>query len=242
MKRCLSCFLLCALAIPANASDTESWQWAVTPYVWLPQTSVDLSLQDTGLGGGTVGFKDLLDQLDVGFMIGVEGVRNHWGFFSDLTYVEISDSEQRPVFLVRTETEATMLDFGLSYWPGGAGSDLALLAGVRYNGFDNRFTFRLGDTVVADVRDDDAYYDALVGLRYRYDFAGPWELLTRVDASFGDSEGTWMARATFGRTVGQSGRNRLLLGYQYQRADFQMGDLETSFTYHGPTAGFSFRF
>lgn len=242
MSKRLVCLVLTLLATPALATESDAFEWSISPYLWAPTSRLDLSLEDEALGGGKLSFGDLLDKLDAAFMITAEGGRNHWSVFADLAYAEISDSEQRPVFRVDTTTEAVMLDLGLAYWPGGIHSPLSLIAGLRYHDFDNRFRFRLGDTPVTEVRDQDDYYDALLGIRYRFELGQRWDLMTRADASFGQSDGTWMLRATLGRTVGRSQRNRILFGYQYRRADFSSGDLEMEFTYHGPTAGFSFRF
>ena len=46
----------------------------------------------------------------------------------------------------------------------------------------------------------------------------------------------------FGRTVGKHESNRILFGYQYKVAEFKSGDLRSDFSYHGPIAGFNFRF
>ncbi|MEJ2522132.1 MAG: hypothetical protein P8080_04525 [Gammaproteobacteria bacterium] len=241
MNRLVVIIICCTMATSALA-DSGDFEWSISPYLWAPQTRLDLSLEDEALGGGELSFGDLVDKIDAAFMITAEGGRNHWSVFADLAWVELSDSEQRPVFRVDTTTEAVMLDAGVAYWPGGIGAPLSFIGGLRYHDFDNRFRFRLGDTPVSEVTDSQTYYDALIGIRYRFDLGHRWDLMTRADASFGDSDGTWMLRATFGRTVGKSERNRILFGYQYRRADFSSGDLEMEFTYHGPTAGFEFRF
>jgi hypothetical protein len=69
-----------------------------------------------------------------------------------------------------------------------------------------------------------------------------WQLLTHADASFGDSEGTWLVRANFAYLLGQRRQDRLLFGYQYKQAEFRDGDLNLHFTYFGPMLGFDFRF
>ena len=229
-------------ALPAFAQEANEFQWSVSPYIWASQTKVDLTFRDEALGGDEVSFSDLLDQLDSGFMVHFEGGKGNWSIFADLTYLETSDAEQRPVFYVESNTETTVLDAALAYWPGGAGSSFSLIAGMRYSGFGNRYRFFLGDGEVGRVRDDNDYYDALLGLRYRFDLGHRWDLLTRADVSFGQSEGTWMVQAVFGRTVGKRNLNRILLGYQYKVAEFKSGDLVSDFSYHGPLAGFNFRF
>ena len=49
------------------------------------------------------------------------------------------------------------------------------------------------DRATAFIED---YFDALLGVRYRFDLSERWGLLTRGDLSFGDSEGTWNAKTT----------------------------------------------
>ena len=115
---------------------------------------------------------------------------------------------------------------------------------MRFSGLDDRYTFRLiaDDAIVGERRSDKDYYDALVGLRYRFDLSERWSLLTRADTSFGDSEGTVLLQANLAWTVGKRQQNRIFFGYQYKTAEFRDDDLRLDFDYQGPTAGFNFRF
>jgi hypothetical protein len=203
---------------------------------------VDLTFRDQSVGGDTVSFKDLLDQVDAALMVHFEGGRGNWSLFADLTYLETSAAEQRPVFFIDSKAETTVLDTGVAWWPAGVGTELSVIAGLRYSGFDNRYRFFLGDEPVSERRDNDDYYDALLGVRYALDLGERWQLLTHGDYSFGQSEGTWLVRATFARTVGKREMNRILFGYQYKEAEFESGDLTSDFSYHGPLAAFNFRF
>jgi hypothetical protein len=234
--------VLLALATPVAAQESNDFQWSIAPYLWASQTKVDLSLRGEAIGGDTISFGDLLDQIDSAFMVAVEGGKGHWSGFADLTVLETSDTEQRPVFLVDTRADTTVLDAGVAWWPEGVDSNLSMIVGVRYTGFDNRYRFSRNGEPVTEVRDTDDYYDALLGLRFKFEVGERWDLHTRADVSFGDSEGTWMARAVLARTVGKREMNRILLGYQYKEADFESGNVGSDFTYHGPLAGFDFRF
>jgi len=230
-------------APPAEAQDRDpGFTWSITPYLWASRTTLDLTFRDESLGGDTISFGDLLDDLDASFMVNVEGGRGHWSGFADLTWIETSAVEQRPMFLVDSNAETTVLDAGVAWWPGGVGSALSVLGGVRYHAFDNRYRFLLDGDEAGQVRDDTDYLDALLGLRYIVDFNERWSLVTRGDVSFGDSEGTWQLRASVTRTVGKRGLNQLVFGYQFKEAEFVDGDLRTEYAWHGPTAGFSFRF
>ena len=228
----------------AAAQESDAVKWSITPYIWAPTTTIDLTVRDTNIGSGDVSFNDLLDTLDAAFMVQVEGGKGKWSGFSDLTYLKTSDTNQRTVFTIAVDSEQIYLDAAAAYWPGGVGSPLSLFGGVRFSGFDETYRISLtsNGNPVGETPSGEDYYDALLGVRYRFDFSERWQLLTHGDFSFGDSEGTYLLRADFGYVVGKRQQNRILFGYQYKSAEYREGDLIKDFTMHGPMAGFDFRF
>jgi len=236
----LFCVALCTT--PVLAQDTDQLQWSITPYLWASETKVDLAFRDGISGGDTISFNDLLDTLDTAVMVHFESGRGHWSAFADLTYLETSDTRDRPVLAVDVDSEITVLDAAMAWWPGGVGSSLSVIGGMRYSGFDDRYRLSLEDNPVTTLRNKTDYYDALLGVRYRFDLGERWALLTHADFSLGDSEGTWLIRANLAWTVGSRRMNRVLLGYQYKEAEFKSGDVRVDYRYHGPMAGFNFRF
>jgi hypothetical protein len=233
-----------ASASVAYGEEADGFGWSITPYLWATETSVDLTLRDANIGAGELSFRDLLDVLDAAFMIHVEGGRGNWTAFGDLTYLKTSDSTERTALVVDTNSKQLFLDGAVAWWPRGVGSNFSLYGGVRVSGFDDRYTFRLiaNDALVSERRSEKDYYDALIGLRYRFDFSDRWSLLTRADTSFGDSEGTVLLQANLAWTVGKRQQNRILFGYQVKTAEFRDDDLRLDFDYQGPMAGFNFRF
>jgi len=245
-RTCLCCILLLLVfggLSPAAAQypQDQAFGWSVTPYIWATDTKLDLAYRGEDIGGAEISFDDLLDVLDTAFMIHVEGGKGHWSMFGDLTYLETSDTEQRRLFTVDTDSEQVFLDAGVGYWPSGAGSNLSLIGGLRYTSFDDRYTFRVDDEELGRLRTSNDYYDALLGVRYRWDMSERWALLTHADFSFGDSGGTYLLRANFAVTVGARRQNRILFGYQYMVAEFEDGDVSLDYRYQGPMAGFNFR-
>ena len=228
----------------ATAQESDSFGWSITPYVWAPTTKIDLTVRDNNIGAGEIPFDDLLDTLDAAFMVQVEGGRGNWSAFGDLTYLKTSDTTERTVLTIDIDSTQIYLDAAAAYWPGGVGSPLSIFGGLRYSGFDETYGFSLTNSgnAVGVVPSGDDYYDALLGVRYRFNFSDRWQLLTHGDFSFGDSEGTYLVRANFGYVVGKRQQNRILFGYQYKSAEYRDGDLIKDFTMHGPMAGFDFRF
>jgi hypothetical protein len=227
----------------ALAQEGHAIAWSITPYMWASDTSLDLTLQDTEITGGVeIPFSDLLDVLDTAFQVHIEGGQGNWSGFVDFTYIETSDTVERPLVNIATRNKQTFIDAAVAYWPQGTGSHLNFFGGLRYTGFDDRYDFVLDADPVVTRRSTEDYFDALLGVRYRFDLSERWGLLTRGDLSFGDSEGTWLVQGLFAYTVGQRRQNRILFGYQYKKAEFQDGGLNSDFSFAGPIAGFNFRF
>lgn len=237
---CLVWLSTLLMSWPAAAQDAS--HWSITPYLWATDTSVDLNLGGMPIGGGEVSFDDLLDTLDSAFMLHAEYGQGRWSAFGDLTYLETSDSEQRPLLFVESDSEQAFFDAAAGYWPSGIGQGLNLFGGIRYASFNDRYRFSAGDQPVAERRSDADYLDALVGARYIARLSERWELMLRTDTSFGDTEGTWLVRAQFAFVVGKRRQNRLVFGYEFKKAEYRNGDLNLDYSYQGPTAGFGFRF
>ncbi|MEJ2298660.1 MAG: hypothetical protein P8X94_09215 [Woeseiaceae bacterium] len=109
-----------ALCAPgANANAQEALQWSVTPYLWASDTTVDLTIRDTNIGGDDISFDDLLDVLDAAFMVHVEAGRGNWSAFLDITYLSTSDTTERPLATIDGDSEQTIIDAAVTYWPGG---------------------------------------------------------------------------------------------------------------------------
>jgi hypothetical protein len=228
----------------ASGQQNSGPTWSVTPYLWGSQTKVDLTFRDTNIAAGEISFSDLIDILDAAFMVQVEGGQGNWSAFGDLTYLKTSDTNERDVFTIDSKSEQTFMDAAIAYWPAGFGSQFSIFGGLRYTNLDDRFAYtgNIGGLVTGELRNSSDYYDALVGLRYRFDFSDRWQLLTHGDYGFGDSEGVFLLRANFAYTVGKRQQNRVLFGYQYKDAEYKDSDLTTAFINHGPMVGFDFRF
>lgn len=238
-------FLSLVPILPATADDHggDSLSWAVTPYLWAPNTTIDLSLGDNSIGG-EVSFSDILDTLDAAFMGHVEAAKGNWSAFADLTYVDASDTTERTLIRIASQNKQTFLDLAVAWHPRGIHEAFSIFGGLRYTAADSRFDFVSvpNDTPLGSRRSDSDYYDALLGLRYRFDLSDRWSLQTHGDVSFGDTEGTLLARASFAYIVGERRENRILIGYQYKQLELKDSDVTTEIRMQGPTAGFSFRF
>ena len=234
--------IIVATINPAAAEDNTGTQWSITPYGWFPDTTVNLAFQDTNIGAGEIRFKDVLDVIDSAFMLHIEGGRGNWSAFTDITYISTSDTTERELLTIDADKEQLLIDAVVAYWPQGVGSPLSVFGGVRYSGLDDEYRVSRDDTELGTQRSSETYYDALVGVRYRFDISDRWAVLTRADYSAGDSEAGFLLRANLAYTVGRQRQNRLLFGYQHKQAEYRDGDLTLDLRLSGFMAGFNFRF
>ena len=240
IARLLTCMLTWAL-VPA-AGMAEPLQWSVTPYLWATKINLDLKADGSPIGGGKISFSDLADATDASFQVIVEAGRGRWSGFADVTYLKTTDSSDIDVVRVKTESKSWVVDMAAAFWPAGEEGGLSLFAGMRYTSMDDEYKFVLGGVSLGTRGNDRSFTDALVGARYRYSFTERWAVVSRIDGSFGDSEGTFQLEALLRYAVGKRQQNGILFGYRYKEADFKSGRIEEDFEYKGPLAGFNFRF
>lgn len=84
------------VAAQTGGGNPGSWQFSLTPYLWLP--SVDGTLKynlPPGSGSPTVEVdsETLLDALDFGFMLAGEARRGRWSVFADYIYLKLFASK-----------------------------------------------------------------------------------------------------------------------------------------------------
>jgi hypothetical protein len=84
------------LAAPcAYAEQQEPWQFAVTPYLWLPSVDADLRFQTGGSGGSTADMSNVLKHLSGAFFLNAEARKGKWGLSSDLVYCDFTKSDSK---------------------------------------------------------------------------------------------------------------------------------------------------
>jgi hypothetical protein len=236
---------------PAAAAD---WEWAITPYVWGSDTSLDVTVNDEEVIGGDLSFSGLVDKLDLALQLHVEARREKVGFFFDGTYLDINDGQTRPDDPplpggTRVDTEATIgiYELGGFYRPSGESSGLDLLLGVRFIDFEQDIDIALPPpaTLATRVSTSESFTDVLAGLRYLGAINQSWSWVLRGDVATGDTDFTWNAVALIVWHVGTTGRYHLLGGFRHMDLELDSGsgnDVQTEITMSGPIVGFTFRF
>lgn len=156
---------------PAYAQDSDSWQWTLTPYLWLPTIDGHLKYEVPPGGGGapnvSVGPSDWLELLNFAALASASASKGRFGVFTDLVYLNMgADNDGRVVSVestisgpggrieipvgadlnLATEVEfdglQVMLGAGFAFADSEAGRHY-VLAGFRYLGIDVKTDWRL---------------------------------------------------------------------------------------------------
>jgi len=246
-------------AIEATAS--ESWQFALTPYLWLPSIDADLGFETGGSGGSTVDMSNLLKHLSGALFLNAAASKGRWGLSFDLVYCDFSKSGSRVTNILvpglgpqvpvnaGTETGLTGYMFSLAGTYSLQRSSTAkidLLAGMRYTHIGATLDWSFSADVdglpartgSADTGVD--LWDGVVGVRGSLALgASHWFAPFYLDAGAGTSKFTWQGMLGVGYAFGWGD---LLLVYRY--LSFEQGSDEDikHLSFSGPALGATFRF
>lgn len=233
---------LASLAPAAQAAE-GGWDWIVAPYGWAASIGTDLTTSSPPSESSTdTSFRDVVDKLDGAFEIHIEGQGDHFGGFTDFTYIGLADTREHPRFTIDSDLDARLFEIAAVWNPSEErflGWDL--FAGLRY--IDVDFTTQLEpvNPVFPTVRLDagETFNDFMAGARYTWDLSERWRLTLRGDVSFGDTEGTWNVSAV---VLYRTGNGAWAFGYRHLDVEVEAGGRNTDITMTGPEIGYAFRF
>ncbi|MCK5376255.1 MAG: hypothetical protein KAJ97_04175 [Acidobacteria bacterium] len=230
---------IAALLFPSPAHAAGGWNWSITPYIWASDISEDLILHGEVVGGGDTEFKDLLEVVDTSLQLHFEGIRDRWGLFADLTYIDLSDSETGELEILRFDVEITetLFEAGALYRPGGQSGKLDLLFGARLLTVDEVYRLQLGELDPIESSIDESYVDALIGARYHIPLSQRWVISLRGDLSLGGTDLMWTAQGMVGWRFGAKRNSAVFLGYRYRDMKYSKADFEVEKTLSGPGLG-----
>jgi opacity protein-like surface antigen len=260
------CAALAAQALlptaPVRAEPQDSaWQFALTPYLWLPYISSSLSFETPGTGG-SADLKDYLKNLNAALFVSGEARHGNWTLAFDLVYCDFSDENSKVTSVVgpggmvdvpvNSDTRTGLTAWMLSLTGGysvvrQSERTLDVLAGLRFThvgatlGWDFQTSVDGLPGRTGSVSQGVDLWDGVVGLRGRVLFGGgKWFVPYYLDAGAGTSKFTWQALAGVGYSFGWGD---LLLAYRYLSFE-QASDtaLIQRLTLYGPALGATFRF
>jgi hypothetical protein len=219
-------------------ADSQDTDWLGIVYLWGAGITIDV--QDASAG---VDFKDLIDDLEIGFMGRVEAQGDNFGGFVDVLFVGVGGNESRTNFDLNTDNDTTAMDLAFVWSPGPERmTGFELYGGLRY--VDNDFHI-VADPVPPALPTleggiDKSYTDMLLGARYIAPLSEHWRLTFMGDLSGGDTEGTFSLGAYAGYRMGQ---HHFIGGYKHFEMDLESGGAEDlTVTMTGPVIAYGYSF
>jgi hypothetical protein len=252
LKRFIAMLLMLVAISPGHAEE--------------PRTDLHIYLFATGVEGDSqianvttdvdMGFDDILDNLDMGFMGYIEHKRGKWSYIGDIAYLSLSAENSRAsdsILQVELDAEFTQTLFEgfvgyrvLEREIDTAELGLDLLLGIRHADLEFELSSQaalLGLTTSADRSRDENWTDAVLALRLQHSGRKGWGSMFWLDVGDGSDSSSkqFLALATY-----QNDTNwRFYGGYRYLNLEYETGSGLSKFAidldYTGPMFGVSYR-
>lgn len=243
-KNELALALLALAIVPSanvQASEGDGWKWVSAPYLWMSSIKNDLN-EDSEPVPSETQFSDVISKLDMAFQGHFEGQGERFGAFLDVTYIALSDDRKGNIYSTEAALDTTMTEVAAVWNVEPARYEgLDVFAGVRHINADLSVDFDPvnGGPIFPSVSVgfDQSYSDFMLGARYTAQLSDKWNLITRVDGSWGDTDGVFNTSVMVGRKFE---KGTLILGYRYMDIELGENGQSVDVTMQGPLLAFAF--
>jgi hypothetical protein len=231
----------------AAPTSAEGSAFSITPYLWA--AGIDGKIGVGGLSPAKVDqdFDDLLEDLDVGLTLFLDGRVGRFGVFGDVDYLKLSADGDPPRGILFRDLDVDVDTFNGSlygYYRVLAGERAALdaLAGGRLwyvrTEIDLQGNLLSGQQASAS----ETWADPVVGLRGEVELGAGFHLFGLADiGGFGvSSDSTWQAMGALGYRL--TDRIVARAGYRHLAVDYDDDGFVYDVDLSGPILGVSFRF
>jgi hypothetical protein len=226
----------------AQAAEESGWVWVNAPYLWMSSVTTDLR-EDAPPVGSTTTFSDVISKLDWAMQLHVEGQGNRFGVFGDVTYLALSDNREFAGVDTNASMDTTLVEVaGVWNVSPERYEGLDVFAGLRHIVADVSVDFDPTAPALPDatVGIDQSLSDFMVGVRYTAPLSERWKLMTRLDGSWGDTDGTVNASILLAYETAKKGS--WVFGYRYMDLELGNGERDVDVTMHGPMVAYAFGF
>jgi len=248
---------IAALFLTPNLVSAQDIEWTIAPYLWASDVTLDVTIENDPVLGGTVPFRDLVDKLEGAFMLHGEVSGQRFGALLGFITISLADSSSRQLIVGSINTDVDLdLDFlelaGFYRFGEMAAGSAAfdILLGARLVDVVTRMDFQItgGPVDILAERDIDvSETDWMIGGRVMGKWNDRWGYRVRADVAGGGTDGTVNALATINYTFGQTGLFTLDGGYRYMNLELEDTlnvnlASESDIVFSGPLIGFIFNF
>ncbi len=234
--------LMAAAATPLAAQE---WKGSFTVYGWLPVIEGGQEGRD-GKPVVDLDAKDVLDALDLAFMVTGQLHRDRWGALFDVVYADLnSDAEAKAPFTAKASAGTTLWFATLAGAYRLTGDDdnyVGVYAGLRY--YDASADIKvslLDDRARRTVRADANWVDPIVGVQGRYPLSERWSIYGFGDIGGFDVGSNFSWQAYSGVNYAFNDRFAGNLGVRFMSIDYD-DEVKLDLDLYGPLFGVTYRF
>ncbi|MFZ9038954.1 MAG: hypothetical protein ACO3DT_12935 [Gammaproteobacteria bacterium] len=252
IKRYFVLALSLFVTLPVAAEDTST-----DLGIYLFATAIEGEAQIRNVSSDVdVGFDDIVDNLDLGYMGYIEHRRDKWSFIGDLAYLKLAaDDSTASDKILQVELDVELEQTSIQGFVGyrilereydTAGLGLDLLIGARYTRLEAGLSVEaslLGLAASADRNLDEDWTDTVIALRLQYVGQKGWGGTFWADVGDGSDSSSeqLMALASYRG----DGNWQYFGGYRYINLEYDTGSGSSQFgvdlDYTGPMFGASYR-
>lgn len=239
-----------------SAEDKDTWVHEIAIYGWF--AGIDGTVQYPGGPGSGADFSydtsDILSNLEMILMGGVESKYNRWSVIADIVYMDVGDDANQTFNVGAGAPVTGSVNLDLSSWilTGAVGYEvihseqgtLSLLGGVRYATVDVDTSIGFSGPLPVShppqsVSESEGVLDGIVGIRGRIQLNENWYFPYHADIGTGGSDLTWQLFAGVGYRFSWGD-----IRFGYRHLDYELDDSNVmqEMVLSGPVLGIGFRF
>jgi hypothetical protein len=220
----------------------DSWRFSAALYLWGAGIDITTRLRDEV----DVGFDDIVDNLDMGFMGAFEARRAKWSFGADAIYLSLSKDKAGSIGgVIPANADVDFEGWVLNLQVARNVVDtergtVDVLVGPRYLDLESELTLRLGAMGPAPRREaSGSVWDGVVGVRGNLNLNERWYLPYHIDVGTGESDFTWQGLVGVGYRFKWA---NIVLAYRHLAWEFDSGAQLDDISFSGPVLGVVFHF
>ena len=223
-------------ALWANEAAGQEWNWQIAPYLWTAGVSGDSALGSVA-SDVDINFSDIVDVLEGGALLHVEGGNDSHGVFGDIVWLslELDDEITSTGAAAEVQFDTTILELGYVRKLQGIGVEL----GVRYWDLE----LEINPVLIPAIERDQDWIDGFVGFRRTSPLGDNWSWIGRANVGGGGSEFTYGFGVHFAR-ASRSGNQFILgikaLGIDYEEESVRGIPFNVDIAFLGATIGYLF--
>ena len=221
-------------------SVSDEWKFSASINAWLPDMTIKTAEGDKL----TITIRDILKNLNLTLMSTFVAQKGKWGFFTDAVYMNISKGTFVPttpsIAITNIKMQAWVVTPAVTYrFMESEDLSLDVLAGARYLYVNSPVQINYNKK----IEQSGNAWDAIVGLRAKYDLNEKWFMPLHFDVGTGEIDLTWHAFAGVGYKYDNFD---VVAGYRHLEFKFDdsddAGEVFDSITISGPMVGFKYNF